>query len=83
MNVSKENIWHFTCDHCKGFWSVATMDNWKPTNLYCTHCGKQNKNDMCSCGHKIVNCDCAPGCKCECNKRYLDSETSFDMEKYT
>jgi hypothetical protein len=66
-----------------GFWSVATMDNWKPTNLYCTHCGKQNKNDMCSCGHKIVNCDCAPGCKCECNKRYLDSETSFDMENYT
>jgi|14BtaG_2_1085337.scaffolds.fasta_scaffold00011_2 hypothetical protein len=103
MNVNKENIWHFTCDYCQGFWSIATMDDWEPTNLYCTHCGEQNKNEghirfgtssytraedsfqkeICSCGHKVIDCDCAPGCKCGCNRRYLDSETSFDMEKYT
>jgi hypothetical protein len=83
MNVNKETIWHFTCSHCKGFWSIATMDDWHPKSLYCPHCGIQNKNDMCSCDHKTENCDCAPGCKCGCNRHYLDSETSFDMGKYT
>ena len=86
MNVSKENIWHFTCDYCQGFWSVATMDEWKPKELYCTHCGKLNKHDngnfssakfkkeeWCSCGHRIIDCDCKPGCECECNKQYLGS----------
>jgi hypothetical protein len=100
------------------------MDEWKPKELYCTHCGKLNKNDdgkfsaakfkkeelnqghirlgtssytratysipekswakmneeqshshdeWCSCGHRIIDCDCKPGCECGCNKQYLGS----------
>ena len=30
MNCSKETIWHFTCYDCKGWWSIAASDNWKP-----------------------------------------------------
>ena len=56
---------------CKGFWSIATMDAWHPKELYCSHCGTLNKNDRCSCGHKIGDCDCKAGCSCGCNKRYL------------
>ena len=41
MERSREIIWHLVCTHCKGWWSVATMEDWKPTKLYCTHCGKK------------------------------------------
>ena len=34
-----EFIWHFTCTECKGWWSIASMDHWKPRELYCPHCG--------------------------------------------
>ena len=52
MNYSKETIWHFTCYSCKGWWSIAASDNWKPPpakgnwtiNLYCPHCGKNQTN---------------------------------------
>tara|TARA_B110000858_G_C17768587_1_gene458362 strand:+ start:1134 stop:1397 length:264 start_codon:yes stop_codon:yes gene_type:complete len=27
--------------------------------------------EWCSCGHRILDCDCKAGCKCECNKRFL------------
>lgn len=30
-------------------------------------------DEWCSCGHKKINCDCKAGCKCECNKRYLEA----------
>ena len=43
MEPSKETIWHFSCKHCNGHWSIATMDNWKPKKLYCPHCGKENQ----------------------------------------
>jgi len=43
--VHKEYIWHFTCVSCNGYWSIATMDEWKPKELYCTHCGKKQMND--------------------------------------
>jgi len=45
MNYSKETIWHFTCEFCKNWWSIAASDEWHPTtekNLYCPHCGKPN-----------------------------------------
>ena len=42
--VSKENLWHFTCAFCCGTWSVGTMDNWHPAELYCTHCGRLQTN---------------------------------------
>ena len=41
MERSREIIWHLVCTHCKGWWSVATMEDWKPTKLYCTHCGEK------------------------------------------
>ena len=58
MNYSKkrETISHFTCDICKGWWSIAESTDWKPfqlmaestewyrhgsKNLYCPHCGKK------------------------------------------
>jgi hypothetical protein len=135
MQVYKETIWHFTCQSCNGFWSIAASDKWVPTELFCTHCGskrthnpekiewvddkdylpvrndsqhedylefekeflKKDKNeghirfgtssyarasedthtgfqkDICSCGHKVIDCDCKAGCECGCNKRFLGS----------
>ena len=43
MNISKETIWHFTCKYCKGFWSIAVMDEWAPKKLFCPHCGEINE----------------------------------------
>ena len=39
MNIEKETIYHFTCKECKGWFSIATMEDWIPTKLYCPHCG--------------------------------------------
>jgi hypothetical protein len=129
MQVYKETIWHFTCQSCNGFWSIAASDKWIPKELYCTHCGSKRthspekiewvddndyiptendtpqqkyfqfeeeflkdefningelkkstitpdpdiiySNEWCSCRHKKIDCDCKPGCKCECNKKFL------------
>jgi len=51
MNYSKkkETIWHFTCNICKGWWSIAEGTEWKPNgpkNLYCPHCGKKCVDDI-------------------------------------
>lgn len=35
---SKEIIWHFTCDSCSGWWSIAASDHWLPKKLFCPHC---------------------------------------------
>ena len=43
--VHKEYIWHFTCVSCNGYWSVATMDEWVPKTMFCSHCGKKQEND--------------------------------------
>ena len=43
MNYSKETIWHFTCESCKGWWSIAASDDYQPSifeNLYCPYCGE-------------------------------------------
>jgi len=45
MQVSKETIWHFTCQSCSGFWSIAASDAWVPKKLFCPHCGKQRFHD--------------------------------------
>ena len=42
MILTKEIIYHFTCRLCKGWWSIATVDEWKPKKLYCTHCGESH-----------------------------------------
>ena len=46
MKIDKETIWHFTCAFCKGYWTIASMDNWKPKKLYCPHCGELNMADQ-------------------------------------
>ena len=44
MKYSKEVLWHFTCEFCKGWWSIAASDEWHPSDkvLYCSHCGKEH-----------------------------------------
>lgn len=46
MKIDKETIWHFICEFCKGYWTIASMDNWKPKKLYCPHCGELNTVDQ-------------------------------------
>jgi len=43
MSISKEIIWHFTCEYCTSYWSIATTDDWQPIQrkLFCPHCGKK------------------------------------------
>ena len=44
MKLTKETIWHFTCDFCKLWWSFASSDEFQPRrNIFCPHCGKENK----------------------------------------
>jgi len=46
MKLSKETIWHFTCDFCKLWWSFASSDEFQPKkNIFCPHCGKKNEID--------------------------------------
>tara|TARA_Y100000034_G_scaffold45122_1_gene55461 strand:- start:106 stop:279 length:174 start_codon:yes stop_codon:yes gene_type:complete len=48
MNYSKETLWHFTCEFCKGWWSVAASDKWHPKDapiVVCPHCGKHQESD--------------------------------------
>jgi len=42
MKIDKETIWHFTCEDCKGYWTIASMEEWQPKKLFCPHCGKLN-----------------------------------------
>lgn len=30
-----------------------------------------SNKEWCSCGHRIIDCDCKAGCKCGCNNQYL------------
>ena len=44
MKLTKETIWHFTCDFCKLWWSFASSDEFQPKKtIFCPHCGKENK----------------------------------------
>jgi len=44
MKLTKETIWHFTCDFCKLWWSFASSDEFEPKkNIFCPHCGKKNE----------------------------------------
>lgn len=35
-----EEILHFTCKACSGWWSIATMERYRPRNIRCPHCGE-------------------------------------------
>ena len=44
MKLTKETIWHFTCDFCKLWWSFASSDEFQPKKkIFCPHCGKKNE----------------------------------------
>ena len=46
MKLTKETIWHFTCDFCKLWWSFASSDEFQPKKtIFCPHCGKKNEID--------------------------------------
>jgi hypothetical protein len=57
MSPSSEMIWHYSCPHCKLWWSVATSASYGPFNTfnvshrdapkckYCCHCGKPYDHD--------------------------------------
>ena len=39
---SWERIYHFSCGHCKNWWSYATTEDsyrWKTRTMSCIHCG--------------------------------------------
>lgn len=44
MDFSKEQIYHFVCQACKLWWSIA-MDNFNPMlrTWYCPWCGHKHK----------------------------------------
>ena len=54
MPASTELLWHYTCPHCKMWWSVATSGSPHafaashrdpPKCKYCCHCGKPYEPD--------------------------------------
>lgn len=40
IRATVEYIWHFSCEDCLGWWSIASHENYKPKKMYCPHCGK-------------------------------------------
>lgn len=46
MISTVEYIHHYTCDKCKGWWSIASHENYKPKAMYCPHCGHK---------HSVIN----------------------------
>ena len=44
MNVSSEVIWHYTCQECLGWFSIASHSNYKPKKLFCPHCGYKSEH---------------------------------------
>ena len=54
MMSSVEVLYHFTCEKCKNWWSVATtryvnqtIPKWNSTNMWCPHCGyKHTKEEL-------------------------------------
>ena len=44
--TSLEIIFHFTCEVCRKWWSVAQESiDWKPEEMYCPHCGYKQLHD--------------------------------------
>lgn len=40
IRTTLEYIWHFTCDKCLGWWTIASHENYRPKKMYCPHCGE-------------------------------------------
>ena len=46
MTYSTERLFHFSCQTCHNWWSIAHTDEWKPKSLYCPHCGQVHKYNV-------------------------------------
>jgi transcription elongation factor Elf1 len=54
--ITKEILWHFTCDSCRNWWSVSAIDsNWKPRKQYCSHCGHKHEYSHESVETKLID----------------------------
>lgn len=43
MKVSLENLYHFSCDSCKNWWSIGDYVWGKQTHMWCPHCGHKQE----------------------------------------
>jgi len=44
MKIDKETIWHFTCDKCLAWFSIASSDKFNPKTrqFFCPWCGEKS-----------------------------------------
>lgn len=42
MKVSFENLYHFNCDRCQGWWNVSDYEYVPGVTVWCHHCGHQH-----------------------------------------
>ena len=41
-----EYLYHFTCERCKLWWSIALdKEGWKAKKMWCPHCGYEQYED--------------------------------------
>ena len=41
---SMEYLYHYTCEKCKLWWSIAMeKDKWQPKVMWCPHCGNKKE----------------------------------------
>lgn len=44
-STSVEILYHFTCERCKNWWSIAMeKTGWNPKKMWCPHCGYVHAN---------------------------------------
>ena len=47
MMSSVEVLYHFTCEKCKNWWSIAMeKTGWNPKEMWCPHCGSKQKEQQ-------------------------------------
>ena len=40
IHASTETLYHYTCERCKNWWSIAIdKEGWNPSKMWCPHCG--------------------------------------------
>lgn len=44
MRVSSEVLWHYVCNKCMGWFSIASHSTYRPKKLFCPHCGEKHED---------------------------------------